>query len=216
MMTLLIWEWCHGTMKRALALGLVLNYLNSTSMCEMYFDCTCMGWIQVVGPFLPGCMERLSGEDIIHLDEFLGASHPCLHTHLLAGCCFAKACMGHHHSWFIPSIWLKGDVRQRPDMKANKGHNTCMYCIICMWMGGVPIMTDVEPWMFTPKRLNAKTVALLKEKKKHVHIILLRSWIPRVFRSIYTACMQRMWTDEKYYNDIILIGESVFLITCRW
>ena len=50
-------------------------------------------------------------------------------------------------------------------MKANKGHNTCMYCIICMWMGGVPIMTDVEPWMFTPKRLNAKTVALLKEKK---------------------------------------------------
>ena len=165
MMALLIWEWCHGTMKRALALGLVLNYLNSTSMCEMYFDCTCMGWIQVVGPFLPGCMERLSGEDIIHLDEFLGASHPCLHTHLLAGCCFAKACMGHHHSWFIPSIWLKGDVRQRPDMKANKGHNTCMYCIICMWMGGVPIMTDVEPWMFTPKRLNAKTVALLKEKK---------------------------------------------------
>ena len=55
-----------------------------------------------------------------------------------------------------------------PDMKANKGHNTDynpQHCIVCMWVGSVPIMADLEPWMFTPKRLNAKTVALLKEKK---------------------------------------------------
>ena len=113
-------------------------------------------------------MERLSGEDIIHLDEFLGASHPCLHTHLLAAvffCQIAWVTIIHDSSH---QFGLRGMYANGPDMKANKGHNTDynpQHCIVCMWVGSVPIMADLEPWMFTPKRLNAKNVALLEEKK---------------------------------------------------
>ena len=54
--------------------------------------------------------------------------------------------------------------------------------------GGVLTMADVEPWMFTPKRMNAKNVALIKETQDHVHTIVLRSWIPRVFMILPHAC----------------------------
>lgn len=70
-------------MKRALAAGLRLNYLNSPSIMWLLYYYSCkFGWIQVIEHALiwsyQGYMERLCGDDIINIDDALmGTSQPC-------------------------------------------------------------------------------------------------------------------------------------------
>ena len=175
-------------MKRALAAGQRLNYLNSPSIIWLLINCySCkFGWIQVIEHALiwsyQGYMERLCGDDIINMDDALiGTSQPCpcmlpgLPGTALMPCWVTR-----------PFFWLEGPCQwdqMRPvsmhgspanHNELKKNHQFCLKIYMVghsgafSWVGWWPVcwpdaMADPKPWMSTPKRMNPQRVALLKE-----------------------------------------------------
>lgn len=182
------WKTCHGSMKRALAAGLRLNYLNSPSIMWLLYYYSCkFGWIQVIEHALiwsyQGYMERLCGDDIINIDDALmGTSQPC--PCMLPGLP-GTALMP---CWVTRPFFFgwKGHVNETKwdqwactgllpiTMNSEKNHQFCLKIHMVghsgafSWVGWCPTcwpdaMADPKPWMSTPKRMNPQRVALLKE-----------------------------------------------------